>query len=154
MLRFTYLVGIISLKSSPGGQSFNFSTIGWPSSDLSRYARKNKIYACYIFSSQPTTFFKLYVFCIKNSYTAQQNQSWFSGGFSNIIVIWSNNSLAIRQLILLSTAKSHRSCTTGKFLFLFNSENKHSQIILPYYVQRSLKEFYPSFQEERVFYKD
>lgn len=41
-LRFTCLVGIISLKSSPGGQSFNFSTIGWPSSDLSRSAR-NKL---------------------------------------------------------------------------------------------------------------
>lgn len=41
-LRFTCLVGIISLKSSPGGQSFNFSTMGWPSSDLSRSAR-NKL---------------------------------------------------------------------------------------------------------------
>lgn len=39
ILKVTYLVGIISLKSSPGGQSFNFSTIGWPSSDLSRSAR-------------------------------------------------------------------------------------------------------------------
>lgn len=28
ILEITYLVGIISLKSSPGGQSFNFSTIG------------------------------------------------------------------------------------------------------------------------------
>lgn len=42
ILKVTYLVGIISLKSSPGGQSFNFSTIGWPSSDLSRSAR-NKL---------------------------------------------------------------------------------------------------------------
>lgn len=49
ILKITYLVGIISLKSSPGGQSFNFSTIGWPSSDLSRSAR-NKLRFLHVIS--------------------------------------------------------------------------------------------------------
>lgn len=33
---FSHLVGIMSRKSSPGGQSFNFSTMGWPSLSFSR----------------------------------------------------------------------------------------------------------------------
>lgn len=38
-----YRVGIMSLKSSPGGQSFSFNTIGFPSASCSRSAFKQHI---------------------------------------------------------------------------------------------------------------
>lgn len=54
----TYLphrVGIMSLKSSPGGQSFSFNTIGFPSASCSRSAIKQRIISHFWHQSENDT---------------------------------------------------------------------------------------------------